>query len=221
MQESYYTHARPEIRALVPLSAQRVVDVGCGEGLVGAALKAERPGLQVRGIEITEAAELAKTRLDAAVQGTAEATPPPDWPAPDCVIFADVLEHLVDPWDALRVWGDRLEPGGTAVISLPNVAHWSVVSSLILGRFAYEQEGIMDRTHLRFFTRDTAVQLIEKAGFVVDQKERVVALAPGALGALGKAAIRRERAGKTLHPVAARLADLCSYQFLFRAHRPR
>ena len=171
----YYGHSRPEVAALVPKGARRVVDVGCGAGALGRALKAERPELQVRGVEIVaEQAARARSVLDDAVVGSAEQPMPSGWPAPDCVIFADVLEHLVDPWSVLKHWRRALAPGGALVVSIPNVTHRSVVAGLSRGRWDYRDAGILDRTHLRFFTRETAIELVEQAGFRVVRMERLI-----------------------------------------------
>ena len=107
--DRYYGQERPEVRSAVPASARKVVDVGCANGRLGARLKAERPGIEVRGIEaVAEAAERARRVLDDAIHGKAEDDLPEHWPAPDCVIFADVLEHLIDPWAVVSSWRTRL-----------------------------------------------------------------------------------------------------------------
>lgn len=174
-RSEYYGHERPEVVALVPESAKFVVDVGCGAGGLGRALKRNRPGVEVRGIEIVpEQAERAKRVLDDVRIGSAEDVMPEDWPRPDCVIFADVLEHLVDPWSVLRNWRSRLAPGGSIVVSLPNVGYREVVSGVLRGRWDYRDAGVLDRTHLRFFTRSTAIELLEGSGFRVARIDRVL-----------------------------------------------
>jgi len=171
----YYGYDRPEVRALVPPEARNVLDVGCGAGALGAALRGERPGVKVRGIEPSDNAERAARNLDAAVRGTAESGLPADWPRPDCVIFADVLEHLVDPWAVLRQYRQSIAENGSLVVSLPNVRHGSVVFPLLKGDFDYADAGVLDRTHLRFFTPRTALQLLRDTGWRIEHAERVVA----------------------------------------------
>jgi 2-polyprenyl-3-methyl-5-hydroxy-6-metoxy-1,4-benzoquinol methylase len=213
LADSYYAHKRPEVQALVPEAAHYVVDVGCASGALGKDLKAGRPGLEVRGVEPQPvAAELARTALDDVLVATADAPLPDDWPAPDCVIFADVLEHLEDPWATLGVWCERLAPGGCIVASIPNVAHHSVIRGLMAGRFDYVDAGILDRTHLRFFTRQTIDDMFSGAGLHVRRLERVIdrrllARASHWLGRLGEGA---ERKGGPLR----RLADPWTVQFL-------
>ena len=85
----------------------------------------------------------------------------------DCVIYGDVLEHLVDPWAVLRAHRRLVGEGGTILVSTPNVAYWRVVADLLRGRWEYRDYGTMDATHLRFFTRPTLVRLCEQAGFRV------------------------------------------------------
>ncbi|MGH9041891.1 MAG: class I SAM-dependent methyltransferase [Acidimicrobiia bacterium] len=83
------------------------------------------------------------------------------------VLFADTLEHLPDPPAVLRRLSTRLDPTGTLVVSLPNVANWAIRLGLLAGRFRYTDRGILDRTHLRFYTKKTAVQMLREGGFEV------------------------------------------------------
>jgi trans-aconitate methyltransferase len=123
----------------------------------------------VLGVEIdSEYAHLAMQRLDQVVTEDAEAflrKGPPQGELFDCLIGADVFEHLVDPWDALSHATTFLAPGSTVVISLPNVLHWrSILRVVRRGRWPRDDEGIFDRTHLRWFTAADAVDLVEGAG---------------------------------------------------------
>jgi SAM-dependent methyltransferase len=83
----------------------------------------------------------------------------------DVVLYADVLEHLVDPLSELKKAAQFLAPDGVMIISVPNVAHWSVRVNMLRGRFNYAPTGIMDATHLRWFTSRTLLQLLKRAGF--------------------------------------------------------
>lgn len=213
---TYYEHPRPEVRALIPAEARVVVDVGCAAGALGAGLKSERPGIQVRGVEPSgQAAERARQVLDDVLVGGAQQQPPASWPAPDCVIFADVLEHLADPWTVLRRWRQRLAPGGVVVASVPNVAHHSVTLDLLLrGRWDYADAGILDRTHLRFFTRETALRLFRDAGLEPTHLERVTRY-----GRTSQVTKLLDRFGGVLRPGASlpRLTDPWTLQFLIVA----
>src|ERR1051325_4281481 len=137
--EGYYQNERPEVVALVPPEARFVIDIGCGAGGLGRHLKAVRPEVQVRGIEpVVSQAERARLVLDDVLVGGAEATLPAHGPVPDCVIFADVLEHLVEPWDVVRKYRAALGPGGVCVASIPNVANRRVLRGLYRRRWDYE-----------------------------------------------------------------------------------
>lgn len=163
----YVDESRPEMHGFIPSSATRLLDVGCAYGGFGAALKQARPDLTVIGVEPSEkAAATASTRLDKVTCGTfPEALDDADF---DCIVFNDVLEHVVDPWDVLRRSAPYLRPGGVVVASLPNVRNASVLLRLaVRGTWTYTDVGILDRTHLRFFTRRSALDLFETAGFEV------------------------------------------------------
>jgi 2-polyprenyl-3-methyl-5-hydroxy-6-metoxy-1,4-benzoquinol methylase len=146
----------------------RVLDVGCATGYLAAELSSR--GCEVVGIENDPAsAARAERSCESVVVGSFE-SPEDRAQIPgtfDFVIFGDVLEHLVDPWEALRAAHGLLSPGGVAVVSLPNVAAWPVRLGLLAGSFRYTDFGLMDRSHLRFFTRASAHELVESAGFVL------------------------------------------------------
>jgi len=159
-----YERARPEILQHVPQTARRVLDLGCATGTTGAALK-QRQEVEVVGVELEpEYAREAAARLDHVITGDVEtATPEGRF---DALIAADILEHLRDPWAALRRYAQQLEPGATVVVSLPNVAHWSTYAHLARGSWPRKDEGIFDATHLRWFTLRDARELLVQAGIV-------------------------------------------------------
>jgi methionine biosynthesis protein MetW len=166
-----YESVRGEIVDLVPAGARRVLDLGCSTGWLAAALK-ERGEVEVVGIEREPAyAAEAATRCDRVVTGDVEDVPP-DLGRFDCLVAADVLEHLVDPWSALEAYAAMLEPGCRAVVSLPNAAHWTTFAALARGSWPRRPEGIHDATHLRWFTLRDAVELCEGAGLAVEHVER-------------------------------------------------
>jgi len=162
-----YETARPDIQARVPASARRILDLGCSTGALGAALKA-RQGATVVGVELGEDyARDAEGRLDrvivADVEAFAAGPPPPEAPF-DCLICADVLEHLRDPWAALRGAVTMLAPGATTIVSLPNVVFWAGLLRVArTRRWPREEQGLFDRTHLRWFGEADAVELLEQA----------------------------------------------------------
>ncbi|MEM9132218.1 MAG: class I SAM-dependent methyltransferase [Actinomycetota bacterium] len=168
----YYSNCRLDVLALLAPSTGRVLDVGCGEGATGAALLNSGRADAVDGIELT-AAGAERATGDAGygtvVVGdleTVDRTPLVDHY--DTIMCNDVLEHVQDPWTVLRTLvRDHLRPGGTVVVSVPNVQCAEVVGPLLLGRFEYADDGVLDRTHLRFFTRRSARALVETAGLTV------------------------------------------------------
>ncbi|HEU4402566.1 MAG TPA: glycosyltransferase, partial [Candidatus Polarisedimenticolia bacterium] len=209
----YFRHCREEVLAVIPETARAVLDAGCGAGALGARLRRRQP-CEVWGIECDpDAAAAARGALDrvleAPVTAAAETLPAGHF---DCLVLADLLEHLPDPWGTLRALGRSLAPGATVVISLPNLQHGDVVRDLLRGRFTYVPAGILDQTHLRFFTRRSALELVRQAGLEV---ERVIPL---------YAARRDERAVRRGRPPAdlplvpgVPLEDFYATQFLIVA----
>lgn len=163
----YFEHARPEILEMIPSEAREILDIGCGAGRLGEALKGRQPA-RVTGIERNPgAAEAARHRLDRVLEVDAEALQVGQFlPATfDIVVCGDILEHLRDPLATLKTLGTWLKPEGSLVASLPNVQHHSVVRGLLSGDWSYEPAGLLDQTHLRFFTRREVEKLLFRAGF--------------------------------------------------------
>jgi 2-polyprenyl-3-methyl-5-hydroxy-6-metoxy-1,4-benzoquinol methylase len=163
-----YESTRPDVQAHVPLTATRILELGCSAGALGAALKARQDALVV-GVELDPAyAREAQARLDRVIEADAGAfaagPAPPEAPF-DCLIAADVLEHLADPWAALRGAVAMLAPGAAVVVSLPNVLFWGALARVVRSRrWPREPDGIFDRTHLRWFGEADAVELLASAG---------------------------------------------------------
>jgi len=154
--------------ALLEPPLGRVLDVGCAEGAGADALRG-RGATHLAGIEVDEGfAAAARERYDEVVCGSVpEALPWPD-ASFDTVLCYDVLEHLYDPWTAVRRLADLLVPGGRLHLSIPNARAKKVWLPLVLrGRFRYEPDGLMDVTHIRFFARRDAIEMLEAAGLQV------------------------------------------------------
>lgn len=185
---AYHAQARPEVVAMVPVTASRILDIGCGTGALGSRLKAERP-VEVIGVEVDPvAAEAASRVLDCVHAGDIETLALPYAKGSfDGIILADILEHLRDPWGLLGRLSPLLSPDGRLIASLPNVRHWSVVRGLLEGDWTYLPAGILDRTHLRFFTRRSGQSLIESAGLCVIRTEPIRSAGPPDLAALVEA----------------------------------
>ena len=185
-QDDYYSSARKDLQTMLPEKLGRVLDVGCGRGHLGADCK-NLGASEVVGIEITEEnAEAAKQRLDEVLCGNIESMDLPLAPGSfDTILCADVLEHLVDPWTTLRRLRDLLTPTGCVVASIPNIAHYSIILKLLTGTWRYEDAGLLDRTHLRFFAPGELQDFFagaglvpEKLGFTINDEDK--AIMPGA-----------------------------------------
>lgn len=168
-ESPYYFSVRHDMIGLVPPGAKRILEVGCGGGATGKELK-KRGIEEIVGIEIIEdVARSARPHYDALHIGDVEAmTLPYEAGHFDCVLYGDVLEHLRDPWKVLREHNRLVREEGTIIVSIPNVRHYRVIKRLAFrGQWEYRDDGIMDRTHLRFFTLGTALAMIRNAGFEV------------------------------------------------------
>lgn len=179
-----------------------VLDVGCGIGLNGAAAK--RTGARVTGIEIVPASiERAKKVLDevvvADIEREASLRAALGSRRFDLLLLADVLEHTTDPRAVLERLAPYLEEDGQVLISLPNVAAWPVRFGLLAGNFEYTKSGILDDTHLRFFTRESAIAMVESAGFEVLRVEQNPMLVRGAKSLIEKALLLQ---GNEVDPTA-------------------
>ena len=171
-----YTGSRPELLALVSRPWADALDVGCAQGALGHALKAARGGGRVTGIELDpELAQAAAARLDRVIAADATSaleTLVAERARFDLIFCGDILEHLTDPWTALKMLR-QLCPDGDVIVSLPNVGHWTTLVSVgVLGTWPYRDRGIHDRTHLRFFARRNLAPLFSSAGFRLHALER-------------------------------------------------
>jgi 2-polyprenyl-3-methyl-5-hydroxy-6-metoxy-1,4-benzoquinol methylase len=166
---TYYTNARPEMQELVPSTSKSILDVGCGEGLFGLGLK-QKNGCEVWGIEPdTEAAATAGKNLDKVFNNDFEnAIQFLENKKFDTICFNDVLEHMPDPWQCLRQARNLLSNNGTIIASLPNVLYYHTFFNILIDKdWKYEQEGIMDKTHLRWFTQKSLRRMFEDCGYKV------------------------------------------------------
>lgn len=199
-------------------SNQDILDCGCGEGFLAQALA--KNGNRVVGIDV-----LRKPDLDAAFEayvpadlsrGLADAFPVLQGRQFNQVLLMDVLEHLPRPELLLRDCRKVLKRTGQLLISVPNVANISVRLMLLLGRFNYTDKGLLDRTHLRFFTRKTAQRLIEENGYRVLKRRTTVIPVELILGLKAENVVAR-LAARLLAVATAILPTLLGYQFVFVA----
>jgi len=159
-----------DLLRLMPQAARRVVEVGCSSGALAREYKKLNPTCGYHGIEIVrDYARLARRYCDSVLELDIENL---DHQAvrdleADCWVFGDSLEHLRDPWTLLRRIRAVISPDGHVVACIPNAQHWSVQARLACGEFRYEDKGLLDRTHLRWFTRITILEMFHETGFRV------------------------------------------------------
>jgi SAM-dependent methyltransferase len=194
-----------------------VLDLGCSDGALSVALRAY--GHEVTGVDIEEHAGV-RERVDSFVPADLDDGVPDDVGGGyDVIVAADVLEHVVEPDRLLTDLSDRLVPGGSIIASVPNFGHWYPRLRSTVGRFDYDRRGILDRGHVRFFTRDSFEGMVEQSGYAVRQREFLplpaeVASRGGAeRSGVGtkvlQAFTRADRLGAHVRPT------LCAYQFLY------
>ncbi|QDT76779.1 SPBc2 prophage-derived glycosyltransferase SunS [Gimesia maris] len=170
----YFEFDRPDVLALVPDNAQSVLDIGCGGGRLGAALK-QRQNATVWGVEFDPTvADRARNHLDQVFAGdiTADEISFVENQF-DCIICADVLEHLREPEKALKRIRHWLRPDGCLVTSIPNVRNHTVIRSLLAGNWTYEVAGLLDEDHVRFFTRSDIEKMLFRTGFTIEEMKLV------------------------------------------------
>jgi len=171
-----YIGPREDILNLISDNVKKVLDVGCSTGALGEKIK-KRNRAKVVGIELDQKmAKVAKKRLDKVIIGDIGKINLKDYLTHnyfDCIIFADVLEHLVNPWDVLKNITAFLNNDGVIVASIPNVRHYTTIISLFLrGYWPYRERGIHDKAHLRFFTLKNISEMFQNAGLEIVRIER-------------------------------------------------
>ena len=176
----YYSNNRAEMLQFLPPNPRRLIDVGCGEGLFGTAVKARYPECETWGVELmADAAQRAVPRYDRVVQTQFESAGELPEAYFDVVTMNDVLEHMPWPEPALAKVRRILQPDGRLVLSLPNVQFLLNVLDLVKhNEWEYQDSGILDRTHFRFYTTKSAARLLERNGFQVEAIVGINAMRP-------------------------------------------
>lgn len=185
----------------------RVFEAGVSSGYFAAAMV--EAGLQVDGHELDpEVAESARAVCKTVVVGDLQALSAEELDGTyDVLLFGDTLEHVPDPTSVLRRLRARLADGGALIVSVPNIANWSIRLSLLTGRFRYTDRGILDRTHLRFFTARTLAELVEGAGYRVEKLQAAVPV-PG---------VRRWGLARITHRLGNLLPGVFAYNLVVTA----
>ena len=167
----YFDNARNDTLSLLPRKINRLLEIGCGSGNTLKYIKDNYQCDWACGVELVhEAAEIACSKVNLVIEGDIENIDLPIEPETlDVILCLDVLEHLINPWEVMSKLDVLLKPNGVIIASIPNVRNFHVILPLIFrGEWEYLDMGILDKTHLRFFTRSTAIKLIESSGLKVD-----------------------------------------------------
>ena len=205
--DGYYQNTREELLQLILPSEKNILDVGCAAGKFGEILKEALPTRTVYGVEMDEkAASEARTRLDGVIVGDFRAMQLPYAEGSfDCVVFADVLEHFVDPAAALAQARKLLRDSGVVVCSIPNIRHYSAILRLLRKGWEYEDSGLFDRTHMRFFSLLSIQQMFAVGGWQIET----------ILPKVG--ASKKMRFLNTI--LLGKLDEFVAFQYLIRAHK--
>jgi SAM-dependent methyltransferase len=208
-RDGYFDYTRTAIDPLLPHDLRDVLEVGAGTGQTLAYIKARAPHARTYAIEkSTSAAAAARGRVDHVVEGDIETLELPFAPESfDTILLLDVLEHLVDPWAAVAKLTPLLRQRGSMIASIPNVRYYKVsLPLLVRGEWTLQDKGILDRTHLRFFVKRTAIELMTSSGLRLD------GVIPTGLEKGRKKWLLSKLSGGLLEPFLA-------YQYLIRVSR--
>jgi SAM-dependent methyltransferase len=173
-EEKYQDRPRMDLMELLDFPFQTVLEVGCGSGSTARAIKERVSPITYLGIEVDQhAADEARGVMDRVLTGDIEKIDLDHYDirknSIDLVIFADVLEHLYDPWKILRMLHSYLRPGGRIIASIPNIQNIRVIQNLVNGYWTYTNMGLLDATHIRFFTLAEIGKLFGGSGYATEK----------------------------------------------------
>jgi 2-polyprenyl-3-methyl-5-hydroxy-6-metoxy-1,4-benzoquinol methylase len=170
-QTPVHDNHNPDLLKLIPVSSNKLIEVGCSSGALAREFKKINPKCHYSGVDIDSTyAELAKRYCDVTLAQDMDTADQEFYQSNadrDCWIFGDTLEHMRDPWAVLRKIRAVIPANGAVVTCIPNAQHWSMFAKLSIGDFRYEDSGLFDRTHLRWFTRETLFELFSSTGFQI------------------------------------------------------
>lgn len=220
---TYYGNSNPDLLNMVPVTASRIIEFGCGSGALGADFKTRNPSTEYIGVEMhAESAERARTALDHVVVGDAEDPAVVDrllaeYGPADVLIYGDTIEHFVDPWRTLDSHMRLLGPQGVICACIPNSQHWSLSVPLLAGRMEYSDKGgLNDRTHLHLFTGSSIHNFFKRLGLtIVKTYRRKFGTPPETLQAITDVVARNSK----LDPAELR-EGLTTFQYVVQAARP-
>jgi len=200
MNKDYYNRINHLILNAIPKNAEFIAEIGCAAGALGQVYRQMNPKVFYTGLEINpDAAKIASERLNKVITGDVEKISLNDCDISinslDCLIYADVLEHLCDPASVLKNHSKYLKENGQIIACIPNIQHWSILFNLLQGKWDYTEEGLLDSTHLRFFTLDSIRKLFNECSL------EIVEIQPNQLKPLGNNKILSEKFINLLEPV--------------------
>lgn len=170
-QTPAHEHHNPQLLHLIPKTSMRLIEVGCSSGALAREFKKTNPTCNYLGVDVVpEYAELARRYCDDVLTLDLDFADDHFFAnnaIRDCWIFGDTLEHFRDPWAVLERIRTVIPESGCVVACIPNAQHWSVQARLCTGEFRYEDAGLLDRTHLRWFTRQTMIEMFQESGFTI------------------------------------------------------
>ncbi len=168
-EKDYYESPRPEMLRFVPMDAARILEIGCAAGIFGNSIKRRQP-CDIWGMELSEKhGHCAEKLLDKVIIGdVSEKLNELPERFFDCIVCNDILEHLIDPFTFIKHLKRHIEPGGKIICSIPNVRYYRVIKDLLInGDWRYKESGVLDMTHLRFFTKKSILRMFKKFGWEV------------------------------------------------------
>ena len=165
--KDYFFNLKDNIIELVSKSSNKILEIGCGAGATLAELKKQNPNRVIIGLDIVDINSHIKSIIDDFICANIEEI---ELPYPkgffDTIIMADVIEHLINPWECVKNLAQYLSPNGCIIASIPNLTYHRVISNMLFkNEFEYQESGILDKTHLRFFTKKSIYKLFQDAGF--------------------------------------------------------
>jgi 2-polyprenyl-3-methyl-5-hydroxy-6-metoxy-1,4-benzoquinol methylase len=168
--KNYYSLPRLDILSLINGKHKKILEIGCAFGELGKAIKRSFPEVIIDGIELNpQSIDFLKSNYNKIIIGNIEVIDLNKIDNEyDLIIFADVLEHLYDPWRILNLLREKLNENGNVIVSVPNIRNSGILFSLIFrGKFEYAESGLMDRTHIRWFTRHEISKALDNAGLQI------------------------------------------------------
>lgn len=168
--QNYYHGIRWDLINFVSKGNNRILDIGCGDGNTGKSLKDQGKAVEVVGIEkVSEIAQIAETKIDKVICANVETIELPFSEGYfEYIIMGDMIEHLYDPWLLIRKLRPYLKKEGYILASIPNIRNWRIIKDLVLkGEWNYSSKGLLDDTHLRFFTKKSILKLFSSKDFLV------------------------------------------------------